>query len=83
LPYPALVIQGTHDVQVSEKDAALLAAARGAKLVTIDGMTHVLKLGPADKAAQAATVYSDPGLPIAPEVVSAIVTYVRASPRAR
>jgi len=83
LPYATLVIQGTHDVQVSAKDAALLAAAPGAKLITIDGMTHVLKLGPADKAAQLATVYSDPSVPLAPAVVSAIVAYVRAAPHAR
>ena len=83
LPYATLVIQGTHDVQVSAKDAALLAAAPGAKLVTIDGMTHVLKAGPADKTAQVATVYSDPGIPIAPEVISAIVAYVRAAPHPR
>lgn len=83
LPYATLVIQGTHDVQVSAKDAELLAAAPGAKLVTIDGMTHVLKSGPADKAAQASTTYSDPSIPLAPEVVSAIVTYVRAAPHER
>ena len=82
LPYATLVIQGTHDVQVSAKDAALLAAAPGATLVTVDGMTHVLKLGAADKAEQATTVYSDPAIPIAPQVVSAIVAYVRAAPHA-
>jgi uncharacterized protein len=83
LPYAALVIQGTHDAQVSAKDAALLAAAPGAKLVTIDGMTHVLKPGPADKAAQIATVYTDPTIPIAPDLVTEIVAYVRATPHAR
>jgi len=83
LRYTTLVIQGTHDVQVSGKDAALLAAAPGAKLVTIDGMTHVLKLGAADKAEQATTVYSDPQFPIAPEVVSQITAYVRAAPQVR
>jgi uncharacterized protein len=83
LPYATLVIQGTHDAQVSAKDAALLAAAPGAKLVTIDGMTHVLKPGPADKAAQIATVYTDPTIPIAPDLVTEIVAYVRATPHAR
>jgi uncharacterized protein len=83
LPYATLVIQGTHDAQVSAKDAALLAAAPGAKLVTIDGMTHVLKPGPADKAAQIATVYTNPTIPIAPDLVTEIVAYVRATPHAR
>lgn len=83
LPYATLVVQGTNDVQVTAKDAELLAAAPGAKLLTIDGMTHVLKLGPADKAAQLATVYSNPGIPVAPALVSAIVQYVRAAPQPR
>lgn len=81
LPYPTLVIQGTHDVQVSSTDATLLAAAPRAKLLTIDGMTHVLKAGPEDKTAQANTVYSDPALPIVPQVVSAIAQYVREASR--
>jgi uncharacterized protein len=82
LSYPTLIIQGTHDVQVSAADASKLAAAPGAKLLTIDGMTHVLKIGPADAAAQVAGVYSDPSVPVAPELVAAIVAYVRAVPQA-
>jgi hypothetical protein len=46
-------------------------------------MTHVLKPGPADKAAQIATVYTDPTIPIAPDLVTEIVAYVRATPHAR
>ena len=83
LPYATLVIQGTHDVQVSAKDAALLAAAPGARLVTIDGMTHVLKVGPADKAAQLSSVYSDPTIPVAPELIDRIIAYVRDAPQPR
>jgi pimeloyl-ACP methyl ester carboxylesterase len=83
LPYETLVIQGTNDVQVSAKDASLLAAAPRAKLLTIHGMTHVLKMGPADAASQAKSVYSDPALPIAPAVISAIALYVRAAPHVR
>lgn len=75
LPYATLIIQGTHDAQVSAKDADLLAAAPGAKLLTIDGMTHVLKIGPADAATQATTVYADPSVPIVPKVVTAIALY--------
>ncbi|MEO9225678.1 MAG: alpha/beta hydrolase, partial [Gemmatimonadaceae bacterium] len=83
LPYATLVIQGTHDVQVTMKDAKLLATAPGARLVTIDGMTHVLKLGPADAPAQAVSVYSDPKVPLPPQLVSAIVAYVHAAPQPR
>ena len=83
LPYATLVIQGTHDVQVSAKDASLLATAPRAKLLTIDGMTHVLKTGPADAATQATTVYSDPTIPIVPEVASAISAYVNSASHSR
>ena len=80
LPYATLVIQGSHDIQTSAKDAETLATARGAKLHTIEGMTHVLKMGPADPTAQLTSVYTDPTIPIVPELVSAIVAYVRATP---
>lgn len=83
LPYATLVVQGTHDIQVTMKDAELLAAAPGAKLLTIDGMMHVLKIGPADAAAQVATVYTDPKVPLPPQLVSAIVAYVQAAPQPR
>ncbi|HEY5087604.1 MAG TPA: hypothetical protein VII66_09630 [Gemmatimonadaceae bacterium] len=42
LPHATLVIQGTHDIQVSAEDARLPVSAPAAKLLTIDGMTHVL-----------------------------------------
>jgi len=83
LPYATLIVQGTHDIQVSMDDANLLAAAPGAKLLKIDGMTHVLKIGPADAPAQIAGVYTDPAVPIPPELVSAIAAYVRSAPPPR
>jgi pimeloyl-ACP methyl ester carboxylesterase len=76
LPYPVLVVQGTHDIQVSAVDAGKLAAASNARLVTLQNMTHVLKVGPADAAGQLANVYTDASLPLDPDVVSAIVEYV-------
>jgi hypothetical protein len=83
LPYATLIIQGTHDIQVSADDARMLANAPGAKLVTLDGMTHVLKVGPADAAAQIASVYADASIPLDPALVSAIVSYVRSAPQSR
>jgi hypothetical protein len=80
LPYATLVIQGSHDIQTTAKDAEVLAAAPGARLLTIDGMTHVLKQGPADAAGQISSVYTDPATPLAPELVSAIVSYVGKAP---
>ncbi|MDQ2930712.1 MAG: alpha/beta hydrolase, partial [Gemmatimonadota bacterium] len=79
LPYATLVIQGTHDIQVSARDADRLASGGNTTLLTIDGMTHVLKKGPPDAAAQVASVYADPSAPLAPEVAAAIVSYVRNS----
>jgi chaperone required for assembly of F1-ATPase len=61
----------------------MLANAPGAKLVTLDGMTHVLKVGPADAAAQIASVYADASIPLDPALVSAIVSYVRSAPQSR
>ena len=83
LPYATLVVQGTHDIQVSAEDARMLATAPGATLVTLDGMTHVLKIGPADAAAQIASVYVDSSIPLDPALVSAVVAYVRSAPRPR
>jgi pimeloyl-ACP methyl ester carboxylesterase len=83
LPYKTLVVEGTHDIQVTMQDAKLLATAPGATLVTIDSMTHVLKLGPADAAAQIASVYADGTIPIPGALISAIVAYIRAAPQAR
>ncbi|HEX6599697.1 MAG TPA: alpha/beta fold hydrolase [Gemmatimonadaceae bacterium] len=77
LQVPVLVVQGTTDIQVSEADARLLASADPrAKLVIVDGMNHVLKLVPSDMAQQVKS-YSDPSLPVAPQLVSAIASFVK------
>jgi uncharacterized protein len=77
LEVPALIVQGTTDIQVAVEDARLLAAADPkATLAIIDGMNHVLKMVPADQAAQLKS-YSDPALPVAPQLVDAIATFVK------
>jgi len=73
LTMPVLLIQGTTDIQVSVDEAKGLKAAKpDAELVLVEGMNHVLKIAPADRALNAAT-YSNPDLPIVPEVPAAIV----------
>jgi hypothetical protein len=73
---PVLIAQGTTDIQVSVEDARLLAMAKPeATLVVVDGMNHVLKKVPPDLTAQVGS-YSDPSLPIAPELVDAIARFV-------
>ena len=70
---PALIVQGTTDSQVDVADARLLAAARpDAELLIIDGMSHVLKAAALDAAAQQ-RAYSDPTLPIVPELLDRLV----------
>jgi pimeloyl-ACP methyl ester carboxylesterase len=75
---PVLILQGTTDLQVVAADAQSLAAAQPkAKLVLIDGMNHVLKDAPADRAANLQT-YAMPALPLAPQLIPTIVTFVAA-----
>lgn len=77
-PGPVLVVQGTTDLQVSVADAERLAAARdGVKLVKLDGMNHVWKVAPLDRAANMRT-YADPHLPLAPGLADTIAEFVKA-----
>ena len=73
---PILICQGTTDIQVAVEEAeALKKAAPAAKLVVIQGMNHVLKSVAADPAKQTAS-YSDPALPINPELMKNIIEFV-------
>ena len=77
-PGPVLVMQGTTDMQVSVEDAQLLAHARpGVELALLPGVNHVLKVAPADRAANVAT-YADPSLPLAPGVAGTIAGFIKA-----
>lgn len=73
---PVLILQGTTDLQVAPEDARRLAAHRpGAALVLVEGMNHVLKVAPAERAANLAT-YAQPEVPLAPSLVPAIATFM-------
>ena len=73
---PIFVGQGATDIQVTVVDAqAIKAAQPRATLVVWDGVNHVLKTAPADRAANVAT-YMDPALPLAPGVVEAVADFV-------
>ncbi|MBO9634101.1 MAG: alpha/beta fold hydrolase [Chitinophagaceae bacterium] len=77
LKVPVLIIQGNTDLQVKEEDATLLSKANpAAKLVIIDKMNHVLKHTELDQKANHAT-YFDANLPVAPELVTAIVSFIK------
>jgi pimeloyl-ACP methyl ester carboxylesterase len=72
LAVPVLVVQGTTDVQVSVRDAMLLAAAaKQSTLLVVDGMNHELKAATLDPTSQAAT-QSDPLLPVEQKVIDAL-----------
>jgi pimeloyl-ACP methyl ester carboxylesterase len=73
---PVLIGHGSTDIQVSLADARALSEAQpAARLVVWDGVNHVLKLAPADRAANIA-VYSDPALPLAPGVVDDVAGFI-------
>ena len=74
---PALIVQGTTDLQILVEDANRLAAARpDAKRVVIDGMNHVLKIAPASRQENLQS-YARPGVPLAPALLPAIVAFIR------
>lgn len=74
---PVLIIQGSTDFQVLVDDAKHLSEARPeAKLLVIDGMNHVLKPAPADRAGNIAT-YKDPTLALSAPLVPAIASFVK------
>lgn len=81
---PVLVLQGERDLQVAVQDARLLAKAKpAAQLVLLPDTNHVLKAVPTDDAAANMATYANPGQPLAPGVVDAVVRFVAAPGQAR
>jgi pimeloyl-ACP methyl ester carboxylesterase len=73
---PVMIGQGDTDLQVGLTDARAMAAARpDAQLVVWEGVNHLLKIAPVDRAANAAT-YRDPALPLAPAVVEDVAGFI-------
>ncbi|WP_245269163.1 hypothetical protein [Rhodomicrobium udaipurense] len=67
-----LIVHGTTDIQIDTADAERLAKARpDAKVVFIEGMNHVLKDAPSDRAANFKT-YAEPDRPLAPQLIAVI-----------
>lgn len=78
LKLPVLVVAGEYDVQIGVPDAqALAAAAPGAKLTVIPGMTHVLRIAPGPGPAASFATYGNAGLPVAPALVDAVAGFVK------
>jgi len=74
---PVLIIQGGHDLQISEVDArALQSAQPAAKLVIIPAANHVFRAATDDRMAQL-RLYTDPTIPIVPELTPAIADWIK------
>jgi len=75
LRMPVLIAQGTTDLQVTVVDAKALAAGNpSAKLLLIDSMNHTLKKATNNQEQKAA--YSDPKLPVVPELIDGIGNFL-------
>lgn len=78
LTCPVLLIQGDKDIQVETAQlAALMAAKPDAKSLLVHDMNHVLKIINGDMRQQMSS-YTDPALPLAPELVTGLNTFLRA-----
>lgn len=78
LDMPVLLLQGTRDIQVPESHAqALMAAHPKARLVLITHMNHVLRTVDSEDPAANMATYSDIHLPIAPDLVAAVLDFVK------
>ena len=74
---PVLIVQGGHDIQVSEADArALKAAQPAARLVLIAAANHVYRATATDDRFAQLKLYTDPTIPIVPELAPAIVEWI-------
>lgn len=74
---PCLIVQGTHDFQVPVNEASLLSVANPrCEKAVIQGMNHVLKAAPVDRAAQIMSTYMVPTAPLADGLVESIFRFV-------
>ena len=77
LKVPALVIQGTTDIQIDTPQArALVVAYPKAKLSIIKGMNHLMKEAPEDIVENSKT-YSDPSVPVMTAIVQVLVRFIK------
>jgi hypothetical protein len=76
LEVPVLIVQGTTDLQTPFEEAEILAKALpNARFCLIEGMNHILKR--ATTPAEQKAAYTDPALPLAPELVEEVSTFLK------
>lgn len=77
LKIPALLINGTKDLQVNVADAELLKKAKpDAELVIIDNMNHIFKEIKGDDTENMKS-YTNPDLPVSPKLTSTITVFIK------
>ena len=76
---PMMIVHATHDSQVGAADADALATAQpNARRLDLEGVNHVLKAAPADRAGNIA-VYADPDAPLAEGLADAVAAFILAN----
>jgi pimeloyl-ACP methyl ester carboxylesterase len=77
LHIPVLIIQGSTDLQATVGDAELLKKAKpDASLLVIAQMNHIFRQAGDDRKQNLAT-YTQPGLPLDPQLVQAVTAFVQ------
>jgi pimeloyl-ACP methyl ester carboxylesterase len=77
---PLLVVSGSTDIQVSAEDAKRLGEAnQKAKVVTIKGMNHVLKMVDRTERLLQLPSYADPSLPLHPKLILEVGGFLKKS----
>lgn len=78
LEIPVLIINGTADIQVEERQAELLAAANeDAKLVLIPNMNHVFREVESKDRLVNTKSYNEPNTPLHSELIPAITEFIK------
>ena len=76
---PVLIVQGGRDLQITEADARVLKAAQpAAGLVLIPAANHVFRAADSDNPLAQLRLYTDPTIPIVPELTPAIASWITA-----
>ena len=78
LDIPVLIINGTSDIQVEEKQAELLHNAKeDSKLVLLEDMNHIFRKVESDDRLVNTKSYNEPARPLHPELIAVITKFIK------
>ncbi|MDX1761444.1 MAG: alpha/beta hydrolase [Christiangramia sp.] len=78
LDIPVLIINGTADIQVEEKEAEMLKKARpDSQLEIIENMNHIFREIKTDDKLVNTKSYNEPNLPLHPELIPIITNFIK------